>query len=410
MSFLYEINVNTTPKAIVLGANTEARQVKKLLLKDSIFSFYPYAELELFDSNSEILNNIFFVEGMPFDIKFGTPEIKGDKNQIISGGYLEGKWVWSENVISNGKVSNGVVGDNNIVLISSLYMNDRPETKAFKENISSTIETLLNTQLSALKNDYKRNITTTTGNDSKIFYQAGRKTSDFIKYLSDRSYTTTNTKNSNFTTFFNLQNEFYFQSFFDLFNQTPVMEITTEEGETASIDSNYIREVHLHNVGLPISFKTYNQNFHKLRSDGMFEESDKTIKDLSFAINQGDCKIILQDQVNTTTNIKNNGLYENVKDIELFNSKEQLNLFNNNLFYQIKVTMRFDRSFVSGKVLKINNKRDNTLPVSFLSGNWLIVESSHLYILDGSCYSTLTLVKPNVKITDKYFNFKNVLV
>jgi hypothetical protein len=71
--------------------------------------------------------------------------------------------------------------------------------------------------------------------------------------------------------------------------------------------------------------------------------------------------------------------------------------------------MRFDRSFVSGKVLKINNKSDNTLPVSFLSGNWLIVESSHLYILDGSCYSTLTLVKPNVKITDKYFNFKNVL-
>lgn len=404
---IYKTYLETEPKALLLNEETPYKRIRKVYLRDSIFDFMPYAELEINDDEGAILDNVFFSEGMIFNLKFGIPEVKGTNGQVVEGGLLSHSFCWSEYQVPEGFIGEGVVGYNKMILTSKLALANRPKTVAFKKPISDIVDEVLTKQLGVNGTFFKKNITKTTNNSNDVWYQAGRTPEDFLDYLASRAYTTTNVKNSNFVTFCNLNNTIYFQSFMDLYNQTPVKEIETGGSDTATLDSNTLRRIKVIGLGMPESFRNYNNSYHKVNSDGSFTDYNKTIPDLDYTLNNQSKKIIMKDLLNETTSINSMGVCENVVDLENCKSKELLQYINMNSFYQIIVETRFDAKYVSGNIIKFNNKKDNTLPISFLSGNWLITRSEHLYVEDGNAYTTMYLAKPSINITNKYFNFKN---
>ena len=404
----YQFYLDTEPKALKLDENTPPKQLKKLYFRDSIFQFFPYAEITIQDSDSSILNNIFFVEGMKFNLKLGRPENKDANSGKVTGGYIEHQFCWYKNLIDNCSIGNNVSGDNTQNLVSSLYLKNNAQTKAFKKPISSIVNDVLNQQFQIPTTSIKK-ISNTLNNGEDIWYQAGRKPSEFLKYLASRSYSSANPQNSNFTTFFNLGSEFYFQSFYDLYNQAPIKTFKIKTEQQTSLSDDAIRQLEITNIGMEYTYNNYNRKINKLKSDGSFVSQEKKISEYNLKLGANYKPIIDKKQINETKRYENLGVERTIIDKETFLSKEFEETLNMNNLYQMKVEVRFDRNLISGRKIKIDNEQDKNLPLNFISGEWLIIKSEHFYLIDGSAFSVLYIAKPSILVGNKYFFAKEVV-
>jgi hypothetical protein len=114
------------PPILKFDKTIPLRVYPRILFRDSLFEFFPYAEVHYKDSSGQISDKVFFVEGLDFDLSFGRDEYKEDKK--TKGGYLSHRYVWSENQINMVTVSEKISGNNVFVLrvylkINNLFLN-----------------------------------------------------------------------------------------------------------------------------------------------------------------------------------------------------------------------------------------------------------------------------------------------
>src|SRR5690606_28692389 len=107
-----------------------------ILFKDSLFKFFPYSEVYFKDGAGQIIDHIFFLEGLQFDCKLGYIKTDSEKTQEEKDNqnykdYLEHSYIWSEHEINNIKHSQSISGDNVFMMISKYFYNDYPQSKVY---------------------------------------------------------------------------------------------------------------------------------------------------------------------------------------------------------------------------------------------------------------------------------------
>ena len=394
----YNAKITSENSIINIDTANDPRRITRLYLKDSIIDFFPYCECFVQDPSGELLSKFYSLEGLPMSVSLGSEDERDETNTVIRGGYFNHDFSILKSELGNTQVTKYIAGEYMFYLASLPRFNNFIKGRAFKKPISDIVDTI------ARDWNIKTVKTNTTNNRDDIWYQAGRTNSDFLKHLANRAYSITNTKESTFRTFINLNNELYFMSYFDLFNQSPIKELKISFDSNMLIDSDTIRQIQFNNMGFTANNVFYNTRFYKLKSNGDVVEESLTVKDKVIKQNSKDTPLIHRNMFNGVTS-QHDLKIAKTTDIENIKGKKNSYFEDSNLMYQIKVVVVFDNKYVSGKTVRIKIDTDSletSQKLSVLNGTWLIVKSEHMYAMDGTAHSTMILSKPCIEIEKEY--------
>jgi len=382
----------------------------QITIIDSIFNFYPYAEIYFRDNLSIIREHAYFVEGLEFNMQLGNNE----------DGYLENNYCWSENQYGDIEIGNHLSGTNAFILLSSLYKKDYKRSRAFSESpISSIVRDILQDTIKGLgvSNTSLLNIATTVGSDK--WSMMNETYAQFIQRLAQSAYSQTYNK-SPFLTFFNLAGEFYFQPLAKMYEQTPINEtpyILSWGGEDNDIYSDemaniaVIKDYNASSLGMPTNKHNYKKKGFWLDEYGNFQNREFDISDYLIK-HEGKGKFLLRksDQTNIRDRV----------NLGLYNSEVHKNILEgviNHLFvdslmsYRMDIVLQFNNKLNAGKVIKleIDSADEEKGGSSEYSGNWLILESEILKDSEatrGIPLMNLTIAKCTIDIDSnhKFYN------
>jgi hypothetical protein len=416
----YEFSMFSDPKALNFGQeghpeySVTLRAYNRIFFKDSIFSFYPYAEVFFRDSDGKISDNLFFIEGLELKTKLGYPEKKDDQGNII-GGYLEHDYVWSENQINNIVMAPHVSGDTIFMLISKYALKDHPKSRSFNYNGSSkkTIEQIIKDEVikdwqlkgPEAKENQKLFMSKTTG--FPLVNQASTTNRVFIELLSEFAYSD-NYKTSCFYTFVNSRGEFYFMAMEEMMNQKPVFNYEIDLILDMSINDKYIKNYTILHGGMPVNLKNYKKKFYNYSSSGT--ASSENPIDIHTATNfkttENEKLLIRKQYIPTSDNTSHDyyGIMDEENGAELYKGFKNGKYKNTNMCYRMIIIVQFSPKLVSGKTVSIKIKKStkNNEVAQEYAGTWLICESMHLFDRDGEAYSQLTISKPKIAIDSKH--------
>ena len=416
----YDFSMMSTPPAIQFGNEEDTanpvtlRAYNRIYFKDSIFSFYPYAEVFFRDSSGLIPDRLFFVEGLELATKLGSPEVT-DLEGKVSGGYLEHTYVWSESQINNIVMSSNISGDVVFLLISKYAYTDIPQSKSFNyENAAPlTIDQMLITDIIADWNlaptppNQKLFISTTTG--FPYVNQCNMTNRFFIEMLSEFAYSASNAT-SPFYTFINSNGEFYFMTLQEMLNQPPVMTYKLDITQDMMYNEEYIKSYTILHGGMPVNFKNYKKKFYNYDSSGVSSEEAPTtdpVLDIGMASltkTSANEKLLIRRQniSNLGGNSSNEyfGIQDETNNAEFYKGYKNGKYKNSNLSYRMVIVVQFNPKIVSGKTISIavQKQTKNNEWAQEYAGNWLICESKHLFDKDGVPYTQLTISKPRIAI------------
>jgi len=391
----YSLIFESIPSAINL-TDQNIRLFPRIFLQDSIFDFYPYAELYFLDDRGATIDLINFVEGLEFDLGI---EDTGLDTPGTSGQY----YMWSENQLLEPILREHFSGTNVFLLISAFYKKNKPQSRAWLNTISNIITEICTT-------DYELDptstfISTTTGVDN--WYQTNQKNGLFIQLLSDNAFNQSNPR-SPFFSFFNTNGEFYFMSVDEMFAQEPVDYYYMSFNEQTSIDKFAIQDYTIMYGGLPINFNNYKQNIISIKGDGSYNEEEVKYEDFVYRENIAD-KLLLRRDYQELSNTINFGLNETT--VDSFNIKGRTNsLYRDSILpNRMRVTIHFNPYAVSGKVidLKVGSfSEDKANMLLEFSGKWLIMKSMHFMGEDGMAYTNLQIAKSTMFVDSNHV-FRN---
>jgi hypothetical protein len=391
------------------------QQYRKILFSDSLFNFFPYCEVYFKDTAGQIIDNLFFIEGLQFNCKLGFIKNEEDKTELDKNNksyvdYLEHSYIWSENEINNINMSSSISGDNVFLMISKFFYNDMPKSKTFnhensskKYTISNLLKEIILPQWGIPSSKYQDTISDTDG--TPYINQNNITNQKFISKLAEYSYSKNFTA-SGFYTFINCNGEFYFMTINELMNQNPVHEFEIDLTDKMFINKNYIKDYRVRFGGVPINYDNYNRKIYTYQSTGSILAEERNIHD-SIKNFDNDAYLLIRNTYipkGGVDKINSKVIYGGVQQEE--NNKEYYegykNYFYNDtaLSYRMTIVIDFDPNCVSGKTVTIKilkQSKDNEIAKEF-SGNWLICESSHIMGKEGIPYSQLTLTKPKIKL------------
>ena len=406
------------------------RNYAKILFKDSLFNFFPYSELYYKDSSGQIVDSVFFVEGLELKCKLGYIKQDEEKTETEQKDtkrkdYLEHDYIWSANEVNNINFSNGISGDNLFMMISKYFYNDVPQSRSFNHEDSPTKQTisdiLVNTILpkwgiDKTKYALKETISETSG--TLYIPQNNMTNKEYISKLAEYAYSSNN-QSSGFYTFINCNGEFYFATIQMLMNQQPIKKYTIDLNTDMMVSEDYIKDYRVFHGGVPVNFDNYNRRLYNYKFDSTLEKSVSVNENILKYADEyefdTDTKLLIRNQYIPTANTKHSymGIQQSIQDIEFHKGFKNYYYRDTAMCYRMAVVVSFDANIVSGKTIEIyieHLNKENEQAAEF-SGNWLICESTHIIDKNGIPYSQLILSKPQIKIdsTHPFFNdFKTV--
>ncbi len=392
----------------LLSKDFPLQTYKKILFTDSIFSFYPYAEISIKDPMGIIGGSLPFIECMSFSIKFGFEKRKIQDREV--GGYIEHDFISSELQIKPEAASEIISGIPLIMFISKHFEKDFKECNIYKDvTVSEIVKNIISSKYSKIKNKY---ITETNGKINVSQYNI--KTKDFIKNLCSYAYSQSQPTEC-FYTFINLKNEIYFTTLFDLFNkQQPIKKFYFKISPEMTLDDTIIQNYFILYGGLPQHYNHYANNTIYLNSSGQLVKETKQIQE--YIKQYGNkSKLTITKQSLPEKQSQNNyiGIIQD-KENEKYISQAKRNYMLRDalITYRMSINVHFDPELVTGKIveLEIKKKTDkDILPSQEYSGKWLIIESKH-YINDKNmAYTQLLLTKPTLEIDPNNPQYKNLI-
>ncbi len=379
---------------------------RRCLISDSIFDFYPDAEITINDEASSLSDYIISSEGLKFTSKLG--------NQ--TDGYLESEWVWSENQLRDTIKSFHVGGDFFLGLDQYNSLLDVYKSNAYNDTMSNAVKNIIKEDFNIEGADC---CLITDTSEIGYRYRFNETIEDkFIKW-SKSAYSQSFDK-SPFITFFNAAGKFYFCALEDLFKKE---EFISEESfildmsEDSQENFQAIDDYSAFFVGMPFNKENYRKKIYNHDKDSSSENETFNIEDFkltgsgNFFINK-DIVDLFTKTPRLQSSCKYLGIFDKTKEQHLYNGMRNYEFFNSYLPLRLEIVIKFNKNAVSGKKIKI--ELDSTIEEknnksSEYSGDWLIIESSHYYDADAMPYSKLIIAKSGTKI-DPVHPFKNSLI
>ena len=395
--------MNNTPSKFLLSSdppiidfsNSPKEVFKRVLITDSIFDFYPDAEITINDEGGAISDYIISSEGLKFTSKLGSDD----------DGYLESTWVWGENQLQDTVKSYHVGGDFFLGLDHYNSLLDVEKSNAYNDTVSNAVKDII-------KNDF--NITETKDylitDTSEIGYRYrfNEFVDDKFEKWADNAYSQSFDK-SPFVSFFNSAGKFYFCALEDLFKREDfisdepfILDMSPESQE----NYNAIDDYNAFFVGLPFNKNNYRKKIYNHSKASLSENETFNIEDFklpgsgNYFINKDTLKLFEKAPRLQSSN-KYLGIFDKSKEQHLYNGLRNNEFFDSYLPMRLEIIIKFNKDAVSGKKIKtelgttIAQKNDRS---SEYSGEWLIIESSHFFDADAIPYSKLLIAKSGAKV------------
>lgn len=370
-------------------------QFPKVILEDSIFTFYTYAEINMKDIIGMVPDFLFFVEGLKFNIQIGNK----------TDGFLSSNYCWSEHQIPETEAASYLAGSNVFIMKSAYFADDIERTRAWNDTIINVVKDVVYKDFNLTSTTKPQQLFTSL-NTTGVYkhYQFNITTQKFLKTLASKAYTQ-NFSKSPFFTFFNCAGEFYFMSLSELMNQPSVASYTLNSEMDRAINPNSIHKITAASAGLPVNKFNYEQDCYVLNSSGAYEKEDIKLQDY-FIGNQRE-KFLLQKQKQRKMRNTYLGLINKQKERDFYQG------ILNNLFIdsmcsnRLEVLIYNNSKVTSGKTIDLTIgsglRKEKTLKE--LSGKWLIIGAKHYMDKDAVPFSKLELAKPGIEITpdNKYY-------
>jgi len=381
----YEFIMKSNPIALDTS-NLSFRNFSNIYISSDIYSFFPYLEVEILDAMGVVLDQLYFIEGLEFNVKFGNIEV----------GYLEHNYCWSENQILDCRMANHISGTNLFIMLSNYYSLDSPVSRAWTQlPLSTVISTMLATDWKLIKNPVpllnKVNISIT--DLPYDWCQANKTNSQFITSMSEVASNLI-TPFSPFVTFINSAGEFYFSTIADLFLiQLPVAEFVLEMAEDTMYNPAYLKAVEVYFGGMPVNKSDYEKNIFTITGTGDYDSQTANIQ--NHITKSPIDKIPIRRQYVKTNEILNLGLSETITDKRITQGRINNFFVDSALATRMGIMVDFHPKLVAGKLVKLSiGSALATKPVGIeLSGTWLIIKNEIVYDFSGRAQTRLQIAK-----------------
>jgi len=371
-------------------------------LQDSIYQPYPTSVIQVLDDSSKFSEEYFYTQNL--DLKMKVSDLYNKTSNLDHNYYLDNQ---------NYDVSHSefLFGSSVLNLHSSLRKQDSVKSKSFKGNISDIVKSIISKYIATI-GPPKTYVTTTSNLDT--WYQSNRYDFSFIQLLSNYALSVQNA-NSPFYTFFNLKGEFYFQSVVDLFAQSPVdtyyYGLNSKNNNSTfvlnQLSRNLIKNVKFEPLTSADMMDEYNITFYKVNGDGSYSNKGYDIKTKISENKLFNNKLTIRKQdIDKVRGKFNYGLIENDKQENHYKGWTNRQFINSISFpYRLNCATQFDTRLCSGKLIELKFKspsQDKNNESLEFSGNWLILQSNHIFNEKGIGYTNLLLGKSSINVFKKH--------
>jgi len=393
-TFNFNLSMDTEPPLFSFDS-FEPGIISKLVIKDSIFNYYPLMELTILDDSSRFTESNYFSEFINVNLQLK------DANE----NKLKHNFYWINESLLEYDEPNYINGKIKLFLESDFLKQDSIKSKSYNMNVSDIVRKIMYSY------DYpdlipSLNISTTSNFDT--WYQIREYDSEFIKRISTFSLNI-NDKNSPYFTFINLKGEFYFQTVSDLFNQQSKYVYYLFEEVDGQENKSYYRllDYTFTMMGSEVNIQNYNSLISNVDNYGDYNLKNITLKDKiednKIALN----KFTLRSQyLNNKRSFRHYGIIDNSAQENHYKGWINYNFIDSISFpYRMSITVLFNSELVAGKIieLRFNSliKQKNGIAYEY-SGNWVILESIHYIDTNESfgitLFTKLVLGKSSVRV------------
>jgi hypothetical protein len=391
----YDIIFEEYDQGIIDYTNSSWRLFPRVFMEDSIYGFFPWAEIYVNSPTGEILDYVNFVEGMKFDIRIGNE----------ADGYLGDDFIWSEHQFNDIKVQNFLSGKNVFLFLSAYYEKNHDQSRAWNKSIYDVVKDILEKDYALTDSDFIFMSTKSSSDNYSLkdnWYQCERN-GIFIQKLADVCYNSTFPK-SPFVTFFNLNGEFYFMDIHTMFKSQQPINTTPYILEQSIEHTGNLFGIQDYNImygGLGLNFTNYKRRWNYVKKDGTMTYKDFDYKDFAYHDKPTDKLLIRKKFTKDISQYNSFGLVENTTDEYTFYGSVNSLYRDSITSYRMVITVPFNPKMVSGKLIDVkiksaDDEKSNIL-ASF-SGKWLITKSRHYADLDGVLYSNAEIVKSTMYV------------
>jgi len=375
--------------------------IERFFIKDSIFDYFPYAELYIIDEGALFTEQRFFTDLLNLDVKFTDTK---EKEKINHNFY------WSEYQLNDTISPQFVTGFVQMYMLSDFKKQDKVKNKSYYGNISTVVRQIMSAY-EYPSNFPDLNISTTANDD--VWYQSHEYDYQFIKKLSKYAFSVSS-PNSPFFTFINAKGQFNFVDVRTLFNQRVVQNlyygINEEQGITAlnkDRREDVIQSYSFQTLGPATSLDTYNSTYYKLNQSGKYEE-DKIKLDTKLNGNRisQNKQTIRKEYLDNVRSIKHFGLVDNQAQEQTYKGWLNNNYIDSVTFpYRLRVDTLFNPKICAGKLVNVEFKsrfETKDYKATEYNGQWLVLECIHSLDKNGNASTNLTLGKSSINVSKKH--------
>jgi len=377
----------------VYGINGTDRIFYRVVLQDSIFQQFPYAECILSDRTGEVINAIGYTDQLDVDIGLEVLSDNVTFSKLLHPFYIR------EQQLLSPDIANFIAPNIKYLCTSKYKKDDSVKSKSYQGNLSEVISG----GLSDFIFDSTR-ITATANID--YYYQPEISFFDFIQNNIDEAYSLTY-PTSPYVSFINLAKQFHFAALKDLIsvNLGVIPEFHLKVDDTKIFDEKLIRNLNGGYIGL--DFTKSNLELFNIDDTMSIVKETKLASDM---LPGAGLEKFLFRKSNTDKKrfIANYGLEQDSTDDKSNFKKGWLNSQYLNTYFpnrlNIMVQYPYLDQIVSGKNVKLSiDSLNQQKPVSkFFSGEWLILESKHIKDQKDNLFSYLLIGKNTSGIDDAH--------
>lgn len=398
----YQFKMISNPVLLTFDEEIPLRAFPRILFRDSLFEFFPYSEVHYKDSTGQISDKVFFIEGLEFDMSLEKEEVTDEDGNIISGGTIENKYVWSENQINYVEVTNNISGNNVFVLISAYDLHNIPKSRSFNyenaspQKVNQIVEQIITGDWNIPKDKL---FISPTLDGLPYVNQCNINNRQFIEQLAEIAYSPSYEKSPVYT-FINCKGEFYFQTLEEMFAEAPVREYRIALTEDMHYNPDMIKSYNIQCGGMPVNKDNYKRKFYRFTSDSIIHIEDQTIHEATPKFEERDTILVRNEYIPKEENTSHS--YFGIQDEE--NGLEQYNGFINNFYrdtalcYRMVIVVETEDNLVSGKCVTITVDNNEDEIAQEYQGKWLICDSTHTMNEQGIAYTQLIISKPKIQL------------
>ena len=393
-----DVTFKSDPK--VFDISGTERLFYRVLMQDSIFQTYPYAECVLQDRSGLIINDLGYTDKLKIELGLEVIAPNTTYPKLSHEFYVK-----EQGLISPDK-ANFIAPNLQFLMSSNSKKLDSVKSKSYQGNLSKVIDD----NLGDFSFTSKR-ITTTQNID--YYYQPQINFMEFIRNNIHEAYSTTY-PTSPFISFVNLNNRFHFNAVKELIetNVDTIAEFHLKADDTLLYDTELIRGLTGGNLGL--DFTKSNVEYFNLDDTMSVVNETKDASDI-MAGSGGNKFLLRKDELETKRLASNYGLIQDSPNDPVNFRKGWINSQYLNTWFPLRLTIVVQYPYlnriVSGNNVKltIEHPDPSILLSKMFSGQWLILESKHIKDSRDNLKSVLLLGKNTTGVqTDNKF-FKDYL-